>query len=118
METDPAVFQLDKEALSVGASVLTASGRPVESFLLLERHAVKPSSPLPPQSPSPSFPQIALDIKALNPYESSLNQIDRPDIVCFLWDNMSKRCALEPDVVTLNILLEAGIRAFWVLWRR
>ncbi|KDQ55932.1 hypothetical protein JAAARDRAFT_36707 [Jaapia argillacea MUCL 33604] len=114
--TGPAVFKLDKEALSVGVSVLTACGRPVEGFMLLERHAIKPSSsppsPSPPRSPpSSSFPQIALDIKALNAYAASLNLIDRPDIVFSLWDNMSKLYALEPDVITLNILLKSGIRA-------
>ncbi|KAH6912076.1 hypothetical protein BKA70DRAFT_1266484 [Coprinopsis sp. MPI-PUGE-AT-0042] len=115
---------LNKEVVTLGARILTQSGRVGSAIDLLESVTPKPLSnsalgptsmpiapPVPntaPDTPISLLEPVSLDATTMNVWMHSLRRIGRPDAVLTLWDDMYTLYGIVHTNATLNIMLETA----------
>lgn len=100
---------IDPEALATGVVTTTRLGRPYDAFMLLETHAARPLEPSlsPPEVPSLRKP-VKVTQKTINDFMVSLNRIQRPDVIFRIWDHMERLYNVQPNALSLSILLQSA----------
>ena len=101
---------MDSEALATGVVTITRLGRPYDAFMLLETHAARPPEP----SSSSPFEMLSLrkpvkvTQKTINDFMVALNRVQRPDVVFRIWDHMERLYNVQPNALSLSILLQSA----------
>ncbi|KAF9450732.1 hypothetical protein P691DRAFT_773656 [Macrolepiota fuliginosa MF-IS2] len=96
---------IDSEALATGVVALTRAKRPYDAFMLLEQFGARPD---PTNGIIHLRQPVKVTSKTINDYMVALNRIQRPDVVFHLWDHMSTLYAVQPNTLTLSILLQSA----------
>jgi pentatricopeptide repeat protein len=101
---------IDSEALATGVVALTRAGQPYDAFMLLQRYGIRPPNPSSPSLHSHHLLRKPVKItqKTINDYMVALNRIRRPDIVFRIWDHMEKLYNVQPNALSLSILLQSA----------
>lgn len=97
---------IDRFSLAVGARALIRAQKPHEAFAILEYFAGKVDTKFPSQYKL--FKPVILNSICMNDILISLNRIQRPDITFRLWEHMENLYGVQPNDVSLSILLEAA----------
>ncbi|KAF4568272.1 hypothetical protein EYR40_010331 [Pleurotus pulmonarius] len=96
---------IDSHALGIGLQIITRAGRPHEALSMLEAFAFNHSSRFP--APRKRYKPIRIGIIEMNLFMVALTRERRPDIVFKLWDHMHDLYGVQPNHLTLSILLQA-----------
>ncbi|KXN85232.1 hypothetical protein AN958_11507 [Leucoagaricus sp. SymC.cos] len=103
---------IDSEALATGVVALTRIGRPEDAFTLLEEFGSHPPDLSFSSSKSPSIitlrKPVKITQKTINDFMVALNRIHRPDIVFRIWDHMDRLYGVQPNALSLSILLQSA----------
>ncbi len=102
---------IDSEALATGVVALTRVGRPLDAFVLLEQHGAR-SDDIDGVEDLDTIPKLRRPVKVtqktINDFMVALNRIQRPDIVFRIWDHMDKLYNVQPNALSLSILLQSA----------
>ncbi|KAL0952462.1 hypothetical protein HGRIS_006730 [Hohenbuehelia grisea] len=95
----------DAHAMGIGLQILTRVGKPHEALATLEAYASRVNAKAP--AVYSVHRPVPVGIMEINLFMVSLNRSQRPDVVFKLWDHMEALYNIQPNAITLSILLQA-----------
>ncbi|KAI0369235.1 hypothetical protein BV20DRAFT_997067 [Pilatotrama ljubarskyi] len=97
----------DPAELTIAIEAMTMLGRPGEAFRLMRRLGLSREHDLVGQG----RPMSLIETRTINSFMISLLRIGRPDVVFYIWDTMPRIFGVEPNSITLAILLKTACYA-------
>lgn len=103
---------IDPEALATGVVALTRAGRPHDALMLLEQFGSRLDDTSAEMDAGLKRVMLRKPVKVtqktINDFMVALNRIQRPDVVFRIWDHMEQLYGIQPNALSLSILLQSA----------